>query len=53
MEQVRTRYFQPILCGYQEDYERALAEANEALYEAGFEKYLQNMQEQVAEYIGE
>lgn len=53
MERVRTRYFQPILCGYQDDCEKALAEANEALYDAGFEKYLQNMQGQIAEYIGE
>lgn len=53
MERVRARYFQPILCGYQEDYERALAEANEALYEAGFERYLQNMQKQVEAYIRE
>lgn len=53
MERVRAQYFQPILCGYQEDYEKALAEANEALYEAGFEEYLRNMQEQIAEYIEE
>lgn len=53
MERVRTRYFQPILCGYQDDYKRALAEANAALYEAGFEKYLQKMQEQVTAYIAE
>ena len=52
MERVRTQYFQPILCGYQEDYESALAEANAALYAAGFEDYLRNMQEQIAEYIG-
>lgn len=52
MERVRAQHFQPILCGYQEDYEKALEEANAALYEAGFENYLQDMQEQIAEYIG-
>lgn len=53
MERVRAQYFMPILCGYQEDYEKALAEANEVLHDAGFDKYLQNMQEQVAEYMKE
>lgn len=51
VENVKLKYFQPILCGYQEDYEQALLEANEALYQAGFEEYLSNMQKQVEEYV--
>ncbi|MCR5753306.1 MAG: ABC transporter substrate-binding protein [Acetatifactor sp.] len=48
MEQVRITSFQPILCGYQEDYEQALEEANEALYEAGFQEYLDEIQRQIS-----
>lgn len=51
MEEVKLKYFDPILCGYQEDYEQALDEANEALYNAGFQEYLDGMQGQLEEDI--
>lgn len=51
MEEVKLKYFQPVLCGYQEDYEKALEEANEALYQAGFREYLDILQEQLDDYM--
>ena len=53
MEQVRTQYFQPILCGYHADAEQALQEANEALDEAGFETYFNSVQGQVSAYFAD
>jgi len=49
LEQVRLAYFQPIVCGYQADCEQALAEANQALYDAGFGEYLDKMQQQITQ----
>ncbi len=51
MERVRTQYFQPILCGYYADTEQALLDANEALEQAGFSDYFDNMQQQIVEYF--
>lgn len=51
MEQVRMYYFQPILCGYYEDPQQALQEANEALYQAGFDTYFDSMQRQITDYF--
>lgn len=51
IEDVKLKYFDPILCGYQEDYEQALDEANEALYRAGFREYLDRLQSQLEDYI--
>lgn len=53
MEQVRSHYFQPILCGYYEDPRQALDEANKALYQAGFDAYFESMQRQITEYFAE
>lgn len=43
------QYFQPLVCGYGEDYRQELEAANERLYEAGFDGYLEAIQEQLAE----
>lgn len=53
MEQVRTRYFQPILCGYHANAEQALREANDALNESGFEAYFDSVQRQVSAYLAQ
>lgn len=50
MSQVWIQYFQPLVCGYGEDYPEELDEANKRLYEAGFDRYLATMQEQLAEF---
>jgi len=52
IEQVRLKYFRPLLCGYTEDYAADLEIANEALRGAGFDEYLTGMQQQV-EALGE
>lgn len=46
------QYFQPLVCGYGEDYLQELDAANERLYEAGFDRYLEAVQEQLAECGG-
>lgn len=51
MEEVRRHYFLPILCGYYEDVEQALDEANEMLRQAGFDEYFDSMQRQITEYF--
>jgi len=51
IEQIRVRYFQPILCGYIENPIQALQEANDALSQAGFDVYFDNMQQQVLSYF--
>lgn len=43
------QYFQPLVCGYGEDYLRELDAANERLYEAGFDRYMEVIQKQLAE----
>ncbi len=53
MEQVRLHYFQPILCGYYDDPQQALQEANEMLYQAGFSEYFESIQQQVTDYFTE
>ena len=50
IEQIRLQYFQPILCGYQDDPEEALEEAVEMLRRAGFETYFDQIQKQLTEY---
>ena len=52
IERVREQYFQPILCGYYADTGQALQEANEALEQAGFNKYFDSLQQQIKEYFG-
>lgn len=51
MEKVRLQYFQPILCGYQNDPEEALGEAMDMLYRAGYGKYFDQIQNQLTEYL--
>lgn len=43
------QYFQPLVCGYGEDYLQELDAANGRLYEAGFDRYLDAVQQQLAE----
>ena len=50
VERVWLQYFQPLVCGYGEDYLEALEEANQRLYGAGFEQYLEAIQEQLTDY---
>ena len=50
MGQVWIQYFQPLVCGYGEDYLAELERANERLYEAGFDRYLDMIQEQLTEF---
>ena len=51
IEQIRERYFQPILCGYYADTGQALMEANAALEQAGFNEYFDSLQQQITEYF--
>ncbi len=50
VERVWLQYFQPLVCGYGENYPEALEEANRRLYEAGFDQYLEAIQEQLTNY---
>ena len=50
VNQVWLKYFQPLVCGYGEDYLEELEAANRRLYEAGFDRYLEAIQEQLADY---
>lgn len=53
VEQVWLQYFQPLICGYGEDYDMELERANQCLYEAGFDRYLAAIQEQLSDYAKE
>ena len=53
VERVWLQYFQPLVCGYGEDYLEALEEANQRLYGAGFEQYLEAIQEQLTDYAAQ
>lgn len=50
VERVWLQYFQPLVCGYGEDYLEALDAANQRLYEAGFDRYLEAIQAQLDNY---
>ncbi len=52
IEQVRLKYFQPLICGYTDDYVRDLERTNQALKEAGLDLYMENMQKQIWERRG-
>lgn len=47
MESVRLKYFQPLVCGYMENYEEELKRTGEALRAAGLDRYIAEMQEQI------
>lgn len=47
MENERLKCFQPLVCGYTEDYEADLQKANEALKAAGLDQYIDSMQRQL------
>lgn len=49
MDQVWLQYFQPLVCGYGEDYQAELEKVTERMYESGFDRYLETIQEQLAE----
>lgn len=48
--QVWIQYFQPLVCGYGENYLQELEGAMERLEAAGFDRYLAAMQEQLTQY---
>ena len=50
VNQVWLQYFQPLVCGYGEDYMEELETANQRLHDAGFDRYLETIQEQLADY---
>lgn len=50
IDRVWLQYFQPLVCGYRENYLQELDAANERLRGAGFERYLAALQEQLTEY---
>lgn len=50
VNQVWLQYFQPLVCGYGEDYLEELETANQRLHDAGFDRYLEAIQEQLADY---
>lgn len=50
VSQVWLQYFQPLVCGYGEDYRKNLDMANERLREMGFDRYLLSIQKQLTEY---
>ena len=52
VNRVWLQYFQPLVCGHGEDYLEELEEANRRLREAGFDRYLEAVQEQLTEYAG-
>lgn len=52
VDRVWLQYFQPLVCGYGEDYQQELEEANRRLREAGFDRYLEAIQEQLTDYAG-
>lgn len=49
MDQIWIQYFQPLVCGYGEDYLQELEQVNQRLKEAGFDRYLAIIQEQLTE----
>lgn len=53
VERVWLQYFQPLVCGYGDDYLEALEAANGRLYEAGFEQYLEVIQEQLTNHAAQ
>ena len=50
VNQVWLQYFQPLVCGYGEDYMEELETANQRLHDADFDRYLETIQEQLADY---
>lgn len=52
MEKVWLQYFLPLVCGHGEEELRELDAAKERLREAGFDKYIAAIQEQLAEFGG-
>lgn len=49
LEEARLKYFQPLICGYTQDYMQDLERTREALEEAGLDIYLSDMQQQISE----
>lgn len=50
MNQVRIQYFQPLVCGYGEDYSEELERVIEHMFDSGFDRYLASIQEQLTEF---
>lgn len=50
MDQVWIQYFLPLVCGYGEDYEQELEETIAHMYDAGFDRYIDSIQEQLTEF---
>lgn len=49
MESAKLKYFQPLVCGYMEDYEEELLKTNAALQAAGLDRYISELQSQIDE----
>lgn len=49
MESARLKYFQPLVCGYMENYEEELIRTEEALRLAGLERYIEELQQQIGD----
>lgn len=47
MEEVRLQYLQPLVCGYIEDYATELQIVGDLLWDAGLERYIEEMQTQI------
>lgn len=47
IDSARLKYFQPLVCGYMEDYEEELIKTVGALNAAGLDRYIAAMQEQI------
>ena len=48
LNEVKLKYFQPLVCGYTDDCAADLEETKKALEEAGLDLYIASMQEQIS-----
>ncbi len=53
LQQVQIQQFKPIVCGYPTDCRQALSDLTAALYQAGFQEYLDTIQQQLTEALAE
>lgn len=52
MEKAKQQYFQPLVCGYSENLDQGIEEADAAMKEAGLVTYIEKMQEQLDIWAG-
>lgn len=53
LDTAELKYFQPLVCGYYEDIREGLAETLDALEQAGFAEYMDDMQRQLRAWRAE